>query len=99
MGSGESFSHLLVPSYLRLFLLFTVLPEKQSLFTKITDAVPVHNKLQVMTEASEINNVLLKSGAAPTLLETLKDAGNLDYFQSLIVRLTFTVYSVNSDSK
>jgi len=58
------------------------------MFTKITDAIPLHVTLQGMTEATDINHVLLKSGAAPTLLETLKNVETLKYFRSLIVRPT-----------
>lgn len=55
------------------------------LFTKTTDAIPLHQTLQAMTENTDINNVLLKSGAAPSLLEVLKNGDNLKYFRSLIV--------------
>ncbi|KAF9515277.1 hypothetical protein BS47DRAFT_1376315 [Hydnum rufescens UP504] len=54
-------------------------------FTKISDAVPVHPTLQVMTEYADVNDMVLKSGAAPSLLATLKDPDALQYFRSLIV--------------
>lgn len=38
-----------------------------------------------MTEFSDISNVLLKSGAAPSLLETLNNPEALKYFRALVV--------------
>jgi hypothetical protein len=57
----------------------------QGSFTKTSDAIPVHPTLQVMTEYADVNDMILKSGAAPSLLPTLKDPDALQYFRSLIV--------------
>jgi len=54
-------------------------------FTKTSDAIPVHPTLQIMTEYADINDMMLKSGAAPSLLNALKEPDTLQYFRSLIV--------------
>ena len=62
----------------------------QATFTKTTDAIPVDQSVQIMTEYADINDVLLKSTSP--LLEALKDGAALKHFRSLIVR-TFRLYA------
>lgn len=55
------------------------------MFTATSDAIPLHPSVQAMTELPDINNVLLKSGVAPSVLETFRNSEAMQYFRSLIV--------------
>lgn len=57
----------------------------QGVFTKITDTIQVHPSVQIMTEAAGINQMILTSGAIPSLLESLRNEDALRDFKSLII--------------
>lgn len=55
------------------------------MFTATSDAIRLHPSVQAMTELPDINNVLLKSGVAPSVPETFRNSEAMQYFRSLII--------------